>query len=791
MLKSYFKLAIRNLFKHKLPSLINITGLAVAIGCSIVFYILLDLEYSSDRFHENVKKIFMITYTLEGDRDAQSWGDSPLPLGQALAEEYPQIESCVRIADQNATVSYKDNVYGESIRFVDTNFLDMFTFPLKKGKETALLEKNALVLSEEMAIKYFGDENPIGKQLLLTIGPSQQDIFIVQGVAKKFPHNASFSFSILASFEKWDDLLPNDRNDWTTFITATFIQVKDPDDISMLTSQMDRLIDRHNASNIDRPIDSFSFEPLATLSWESQEIERSISSGSTPQALILLFTIGLFLLLQACFNYVNIALASGSRRHKEIGIRKVVGCQRHQLVYQFLGENLLMCLIALFVGLLLTEFVFLPGLMEIMGNTEKLTLFDLSGNWHLWLFFASLLLLTGIGAGAYPALVISRLQPVSIVSDKIKIVGKKRFTGFLLSLQFGIAFIIICMVVTFLQNNRYQMKRDWGYNQEHVINIRLEKGEQFGVLRNNVVRNPDVIQTAGSTHAVGRSGDQAVVEFEAKKYEVIRLDTGFDYLETLGMRLKEGRFFLPDFLTDQDSSIVVNERFVQEMDWQSGSGRVVRYENKPYTVIGVIEDFHHDFFFEEIKPVFLSLVPEDDFRILSVRVKAGTGVQSAVALQETWHQLFPDSEYYSFFQDGVFDNGYRNNKVITRIFTATAIITLIISCMGLFGLVTLMITRRLKELSIHKVLGASTFQIANLISKRFILLLLGAILAGLPLSYFFLKFLLNGIYKYHMPLGATPFVLATLVVLAAAISTIATQVYKAAVRNPIDAIRYE
>jgi ABC-type antimicrobial peptide transport system permease subunit len=733
----------------------------------------------------------MITYTLEGDEDARRWGDSPLPLGPMLAAEYPQIRSCVRVADQNTKVTYQDRVFGETIRFADPNFLEVFTFPLKKGQRTALSDKNALVVNEDMAIKYFGDEDPIGKELLLTFGPFQQDIFVVKGVAKKFPHNASFSFGILASLEKWEDLLAKDKNDWTERITATFIHVQAPDDVPMLTSQMSRYNDRHNAANIDRPVAYFSFEPLATLSWESQEIERSISSGSTPQALILLFTIGLFLLLQACFNYVNIALASGTRRHKEIGIRKVIGSHKRQLVYQFLGENLLLCLTALICGLFLTEFLLLPGLMEIMGNTEKLTLIDLIGNWRLWLFFVMLLLATGIGAGAYPALVISRLQPVNILSDKIKISGKKRFTGFLLSLQFGIAFIIICMVVTFLQNNQYQMKRDWGYNKEHVINIRLEKGEQFGILRNSVIRNPDVIKIAGSVHAVGRSGEQAVIEFETKKHEVVRLDTGLDYLQTLGMRLKEGRLFLPDLLTDQDSSIVINERFMHEMGWQSGSGKVVRYENKLYNVIGVTEDFHHEFFFEEIKPIFFRLVPEDDYHLLSIRVKAGTGIRSATTLQEIWHQLFPDSEYSAFFQDSVFDRGHQNNMTITKIFTATAIITLIISCMGLFGLVTLMITRRMKELSIHKVLGASSFQIANLVARRFILLLMGAIVLGLPLSYFLLRFMLDGIYRYHMPLGAVPFVLATMVVVVAATTTISTQVYKAAVRNPIDAIRYE
>jgi putative ABC transport system permease protein len=791
MLKSYFKLAVRHFYKHKLSSFINIIGLAVAIGCIVVFYILLDLEYSSDRFHKNVKKIFMITYTLEGDQDVHKWGDSPLPLGPELAAEFPQVERSVRLLDQAAKVSYQGELYGETIRFVDPNFLQMFTFPLKRGGKNVLADKSTLVLSEETAVKYFGDEDPIGKQLILTFGPSQQAVFFVRGVAEKFPHNASFSFGILGSIEKWEDLFDEDEADWTAWAAATFVQVKNPQDIAMLSSRMKRYVGRCNASNIDRPIASFSFEALATLSWKSQEIERSISFGSTPQALILLFAVGLFLLLQACFNYVNIMLASGTQRHKEIGIRKVIGCHRRQLVFQFLGENLFLCLAALICGLFLAEFLLLPGLMEITGNTETLSLWYLFGNWRLWMFFALLLLLTGFGAGAYPALVISRLQPVSIMRNKLKTRGEKKSSGFLLLLQFVISFVIICMVVTFLQNNKYQMKRDWGYDKEHVINILLDHGDQFEVLRNIAALNSDVIMTAGSLHAVGRSSTQALVEFEAKKHEVVRMDTGFGYLQILGMRLKEGRFFLQDLSSDKDSSIVINERFMREMDWESGTGHTVRFENRQYSVIGVVEDFHDEFFFEEIKPVFFRLVPEKDYRLLSLKVKEGTGVQTAASLKSTWHKLFPSSEYDFFFQDSVFDQGFRNNLSITKIFTATAIITLIISCMGLFGLVTLMINRRLKELGIHKVLGASTVQIASLISKRFFLLLAGAVFGGLPLSYFFLRSLLDGIYRYHMPVGWTPFALAALVVFAASVSTIASHVYRAALRNPVDAIRYE
>ena len=510
VLKNYFKMAYRNLLKNKLCSLINIVGLSVAIGCSIIFFLLLDLEYTSDRFHKNAENIFMVTYTLQGDQSEERWGDSPQPLGPALEAEFPQVGRAVRIADGKGTMRYGNKVFTESIRFVDPGFMDMFSFPLKLDDRTAISDKNSLVLCEAIAEKYFGEANPIGKQVVITFNRKYRETFFVRGVAEKFHHNASFSFGILASHEKLRDISEKDLDDWGTFISATFIQVNNPKDILSISAQMDRYVQRHNAERVDRPIESFAFEPLPTLSWESQEIKRSISSGSTPEALILLFVIGLFLLLQACLNYVNITLASGTRRLKEIGIRKVVGSRRSQLVNQFLGENLLLCFCALLGGLLLTEFILLPGLFEITGDPEGVTLRDLFSNPHFWMFLVLLLLLTGVGAGAYPAWVISRLQPVSIMKDKLKIGGKKRFTSLLLSFQFGMSFLIICLVVTFLQNNRYQQRRDWGYNQEHVITIRLEKGEQFDVLKNVVIQNPNVIQTAGALHHIGRSEQQAV-----------------------------------------------------------------------------------------------------------------------------------------------------------------------------------------------------------------------------------------------------------------------------------------
>jgi len=791
MLRTYFKLAYRNLLKNKLSAIINITGLSVAIACSIVFFLMLDKEYTSDRFHENAEDIFMVVYTLEGDAQEKRWADSPLPLGPALESEFPQIERMARVIEKTARVRYQSFNFNESIRFVDADFMEMFTFPLSLGQKSALAEKNSIILSKEISEKYFGEDNPIGRQLTITLDKNKQESYFVQGVAEKFPHNASFGFGILATLDNLHESGTIKEDSWDTYIRATFVQVQNSDEMTSVATQMERHIQRHNADNVDRPIASIAFEPLPTLSWESQEIRRSISSGSTPQALILFFILGLFLLVQACFNYVNIALGSSARRLKEIGIRKVVGCQRAQLIYQFLGENVLMCCLSLLGGLLLTEFIFLPGLMGIEQTAEKFTLLDFFGSSHLWVYLILVLFITGIGAGTYPALVITKLQPVNILKNKFKLAGKKKFTGVLLSFQFGIAFVILCLVIAFMQNNRYQQQRDWGYSQEHVINVQLEQGTQFPILRNEVARFPDMLQVAGTTHIIGRSKEQAVIEVAAEKHEVVRFDVGLGYLETVGIRLKEGRFFRSDLSTDMESSVLVNDLFVNEMGWQQAVDKTIHFENRLLNVIGVVENFHYDFFFEEIQPTFIQLVPEESYGFLVSRVNAGTGVKSFAAIQKSWQKFFPDSLYTAFFQDSVFESGYRNNRIITRIFTATALITLIISCMGLFGLVTLMISKRMKELSIHKVLGASVPQLSLLITRKYLFLLSAAILLALPLTYFVLKGILDGVYRYHMPLGPLPFLLAALVILITAALTIASQVYTAAVKDPIDAIRYE
>ena len=284
MFRSYFKIAQRNMLRNKLLSFINISGLSVAISCCLVFYLLLEQEYTSDSFHKNGNKIFLITYKLEGDKNNELWANSPEPLGPALKSDFSQINRVVRVKSRSGVVKFGENIFTEFIRFADNEFFDMFTFKLKMGDRSTFYDKRNVILSEESAIKYFGDTNPMGRSIEIYFGNDGKKVFAVGAVAEKFPHNASFSFNIIAPYENLTDMTETDAYDWSRYVNATFIELNDNADINSIIPGMGKYVLEHNETVVERPIANFSYEPLPTLSWRSQELRASLSQGSTPEA---------------------------------------------------------------------------------------------------------------------------------------------------------------------------------------------------------------------------------------------------------------------------------------------------------------------------------------------------------------------------------------------------------------------------------------------------------------------------------------------------------------------------
>jgi ABC-type antimicrobial peptide transport system permease subunit len=676
--------------------------------------------------------------------------------------------------------------------------MEMFTFPLKYGNKHALSLRNAVVLDEETAWRYFGDENPLGKQLSIIFNNKQKESFIVRGVAEEFPETASFGFSILVNYEKQFKLGLSDRNNWKQLTSATFIQLSHPENIHTITAGMNRYIELQNAANSLRPMSKLVFEPLRSMGRNTYKVRDSISHISLhPSQVIQLPISTLFLLLLACFNYMNISIVAAARRVKEIGIRKVVGGTRLQLVIQFIGENLLLCLIALPLGIAFTQYVILPAFNTAFGDFFNLSIMDFTSDMNLWFFLVGLLLLTGFSAGAYPAFYISAFQPTHIFKGSQTTKGKRVFTRILLAFQFVFSLIAVISGIVFTQNSIYQNNLDWGYNQEQVIVIPIES-EYYTMYKDEIARHSNILSTAGCRMHIGKSYRQVVVKTietetvgEANNYAVVSFDVGFDYVETMGLRLKEGRSFRRILKTDIDQAVIVNETFVNHMGWQNAMGKKVFLEKKTYQVIGVMEDFHYRVFTEKIEPALLRISPGDTFNYLAVKVRAGTAQQTVGFLQKTWGQVIPAAPYTGFFQDDVFAVYLQIMENLTIINIAWAIIFLFITCTGLFALVSLTITKRMKEISIRKVLGASLPEIIQLVTMDFIILIVIASVIALPTTYFLLNFLLDALIEYNVGVGPFALILAFVFVFAAALLTIFSRVYKAAASNPADNLRFE
>lgn len=788
MIRNFIKTALRNLVKNPLISFINIFGLSIAIGCVLVVYLFVDFAYSQDEFHEKKESVFLLNCVMDRNGKEQVWGDSPAPVGEMMKADFPQIRRMVRVDDREVVMKYGDKVFREYVRFADAEFLDMFTFPLALGKKEALHDPSQVVISSLMAEKYFGSRDPIGEQIVI-IANEKKESFTVGGVAEPFPKTASFGFDVLISFEKKFNLYHKESpDDWTDFIRATFIELNDPADIDLIHTQMEKYITLQNQAEEDWPVRAYVFEPLKILSQHSYRIRRDISGGTDPIAMTVMITIGAFMIVLACFNYINISISSATKRLREIGVRKVIGGTRGQLVFQFIGENLIICAFALLLGALWARALFAPWFDAQFSIGMELGFYESA---EAWIFLSLLLVATGVGSGAYPALYISSFRPVNIFQGRQKFGKKNIFTRVFLTFQFVLSVITIVFGISFTQNADFQLARDWGYNQSQTLVLPIEDERTYTVLKNNLLQHADITGIAGSANHIGRSSGLRVIDINGEKHQVRKMAVGYNYLETLDLRLKAGRFFEETRPTDTDQSVVVNETFARNMDWDNPIGRSFNIDTATYHVIGVVEDFHYFDFFDKIGPVFFRMAEEDKFSFLSLRIREGQIAGTEAFVRELWKEQVPDLPYTGFFQDQVFDDYFTQLKGHGRIMAFTAMLGIVLSCMGLFGLVSLNVATRMKEFSIRKVLGAGVAALFNGVNKQYIGLLALACAVGLPVSYFLVDLLLKEVYEYPMPMSTEPLILATVCLFAVALFTVSSQIYKVVVANPVDALRNE
>jgi putative ABC transport system permease protein len=788
MFKNYFKTSFRSLIKNPLSSFINVFGLSVAIGICLLVYTFIEYDNSIDQFHENKNKVYLATFYAERDGSLQQYGTCPRPLGEMLQQDFNQIKKVCRIEDRGVVVKQEDNVFHERMRYTDPEFLEMFTFPLKWGTASSLSDLNSIILSEDMSTKYFGSENPLGKDLLVIFNDQVKKVFTVTGVAETFPKARAIDFNFLINYQNVQVANPQyDLTNWKEFLNATLIQVDSPLDLEPIAQGMDKYKVLQNEAQQDWAISSFAFEPLATLFEKSSTIKNCISQDFNVEGRIGMPIIAIFMLALACFNYINIALVSASKRLKEIGVRKVIGANRFKVIVQFLTENIVVTLFALSVGMLMGVLVFIPWFVQFTGWPLETKLW----NPNIWIFLLVLLLFTGIVSGIYPALYISKFEATRIFRGSLEFGRRNPLTKLFLGIQLVLACITITAGVVFTQNNSYQRSRSWGYNQKEALYVNVFDQVAFDKMKAALLQDPDVISLAGSSDHLGKEVSTAVLRLPPNnKYEVDQLSVDAHYFETMELDIIKGRGF-KEHVASEDQKIIVNELLLQNLNITQPIGHQVEIDSIQFEIIGVVKEFHNESFFTKVKPTIFRMASENDYRYLSMRVKAGSELKTYANLQNQWAKLYPEIPFQGGYQEDVW-SGYFNSLDKSVAFNRIiALIAVMLASLGLYGLVTLNVSGRVREFSIRKTLGAGIHNIASIIMKQYVVLTIVALIIGAPISYIFTKAYLDMLFSYSMPMGYSGIIISVFLLVLVLLIVISTQIKKVIKLNPVDGLKVE
>jgi putative ABC transport system permease protein len=792
MFKSYLIIALRNLYKNKLYSLINIIGLGVAMAICVAAYVNYQFGRGIDNFHENAESTFVInSYATRGDQRVD-YMFSPTPLAPAVHDDVPGVEKFVRVAVNGGSVRHGDLVFSETFYYVDEDFFKVLTFPLIRGTADVLSDRKSIVITDEIALKYFGNEDPIGKQMVICPDGENEFDFVVRGVIAAPGLQSSIRPTICLPYESQIELYGFNFDNWNDWTSAAFVQINPSTRPDQVEQQLAQYVGRTNEANSGFQVDGFYLTGLPQLAEFSQTNGGPFFSGMHPAAVYAPIIIALMVLLLACFNFINTAVAFAARRLNEIGVRKTLGAVRGQLVRQFIGENMVLCFIALLVAAVLAE-IFVPAYDSLWP--ELALSIDYSQNLDLVGFLVGLLLFTGLAAGAYPALYISSFNPVEIFKGKQKLVGTNPLIRILLTFQLALGMTVIIAAVVFARNAEFIETLDLGYSKENVVVVPIAGQEQYELMKSALEHHPGVVQIGGAAHVVGQGFYNVDAETGEYKTRIFGADVGENYIETMGFEIIEGRSFDINLATDVDGAVVVNESLVREFGWESIENQRLRLaftdSTLEYAVVGVVKDFLPFGIYTKVRPTLFRMKARDRYRYMVVRMSPGNTAEVSSFIETTWKERFPHRPYSGFWQDEVLAEPAQVNESIRLVFLYIAVLVIIISSMGLFALVSLNISRRTKEIGIRKTLGASVPHICYLIAKEFIMLMLiGGVIAS-ALGYFMLNALMNSIWEYHIGFDAVPFLTALLLVFAVSVVTVGLKVVTAAHANPVEALRYE
>jgi len=785
MFKNYLTVAVRNLLRHKGYSAINIAGLAVGMACCFLIALLVRHELSYDRHHQNAEQIFRVTEEYKNDLtgEAVQNAQTAFRLAPALLSDFPEIVHATRFYRGTLLARYKGKQFLEpGFALTDAAVFKVFSFPLIKGDpEVALKRPNSVVISEEVARKYFGDEDPVGK--VLASNGEVPDLEVT-GVFQKMPQNSHFRFDLLASMETLKLLSSRVVSDWRRS-QYTYLLLSRDHPPSALERKLPGFVEKCRREGAT--FSKLHLQPLTDIHLHSN-LREEMAPNNSITFIWAISGMAVLVLFIACINFMNLSTARSTIRAREVGVRKVVGAHRLQVASQFLGESMLLSCVALLLAVGMVE-VSLPLLNGLLNKQLTVELFG-----HVFIMLG-IALFTGVVAGSYPAFFLSALQPVSVLKGVLKTSPRSFILRrALVVIQFSISIgLIICTGVMYGQLS-YLKNRQLGFDKENVVIIEwahaIQRLESF---KSELLKSVDVMSVSASKNVPPDPSVRSyVVDLEGvgrRDMKIIMVD--HDFMRTLGIELKAGRDFSGNWPTDSGEAVILNEEAAKELGWASPVGKRfdIPYFQKRGRVIGVVKDFNFESLYHQISPVAFILSPRW-YSKLAVRVRSDHLPDTIDFLRREWEEFVPDRPFSFYFLNDRLDQLYRAEKQrgqITGVFSALAIF---VACLGLLGLASFTVERRTKEIGIRKVLGASVSSIVVLLSREFIILIAVANLIAWPAAYYAMRRWLQD-FAYRIELGPGVFVLGGMLALGIALLTVSLQAVKAARANPVDALRYE
>ncbi len=787
---NYVKVALRNIKRHKGYSFINIVGLSLGIACVLIISLMINYELSYDDFHEKKDRIYRVYTEINRPSGTMKMAPVMFPLAPE-AKNIPEIEHAVRISESTKSVAYSEKIFFERISFADPEYLDVFTIELKSGNKNSVLKNpNSIIISEKIALKYFGERDPVGESFKI----DNATLYNITGVFKDYPENSHKRMNLIASISSLNENNYARFSKWTSFGNDyTYILIKPGMDPKVARDKIENLVDSKLQEEWKQRYE-MQIQPLKDIHFSTfltYEFAKVI-----PVAYLYVFgTIAIFILIIACINFINLSTARSAKRNKEVGIRKVVGAGKFQLVKQFLSESFILTFISFLLALVII-YVIIPEVNNLVKTNILIS--DLL-NWKFALIIFAVLFLTSLIAGGYPAFIIASVKPALVLKNSL-IKSNKGYSlrSLLVIFQFAIASFLIIGTFTVFDQLDYMLNKELGFNKDEIIVLSIDDEELMKnpePFKRSLLNNSSIsgLTFASGSPASGSSWTdniKPVDKIDDEKLHTQVLVVDYDFFKTFGIDIISGRSFSKNFLTDENEAMIINQTAAKKLGLQNPIGTKIEYwGDKVASVVGIVEDIHYGSLREEIWPVIFILNPTGN-KYLSIKINTANSTETIDFIKEKLGEFSPGFPFDFYFMNEEFEKFYKAEMSIGKLLTYSTFFAILISCIGMLGLVSFLTEQKSKEIGVRKVLGASAGTIVTILSKQFIKWVIIANIIVIPLAFYFAEYWLDN-FAYRTEVNYYIFITTIVVSIFITLATVAYHSLKAALSNPVNSLKYE